>query len=173
DGLAVAQCGRISFDLAKLVIDELVLVDEPAIAQAVLRLLELEKMVVEGAGAVSLAAAARLSPDLAGKKIVLCLSGGNIDVTTISKIIDRGLAAEGRLCRFTAYVSDRPGSLADLTRLLAATGASVKEVGHDRHFGPADVALIGITFVLETRDFDHIEEIRRLLTNANVQFVMK
>jgi threonine dehydratase len=63
--------------------------------------------------------------------------------------------------------------LASLTRVLAATGASVKEVGHDRHFGPADVALVGITFVLETRDFDHIEEIKRALTDANVQFVVK
>ncbi|HEY1683984.1 MAG TPA: threonine ammonia-lyase [Tepidisphaeraceae bacterium] len=173
DGLAVGRCGDLCFELIRSRLDDLVLVNEAEIARAILRLLELEKMVIEGAGAVSLAAAMLHGTRWKGKKIVLCLTGGNIDVTTISRIIDRGLAADGRLCRITAYVSDRPGSLARLTSILAETGASVKEVGHDRHFAPADIALVGITVVLETRDFEHIEEIKRTLKAAEIQFVVK
>ncbi len=173
DGLAVAQFGQLCFDIARTIMDDLLLVDEPRIAQAILRLLELEKMVVEGAGAVPLAAAMDPAFNLAGGKVVLVLSGGNIDVTLISKIIERGLAADGRLCRITARVSDRPGSLAHLTALLAATGASIKEVDHDRQFGPADVAMVNIACILETRDFDHIHQIERALHAAGIQFEMR
>ena len=173
DGLAVAEVGSLCFDIAKRVLDELYLVDEPQIAQAVLRLLEMEKTVVEGAGAVPLAAAMNPAFDLAGKKVVLVLSGGNIDVTLISKIIERGLAADGRLCRVTASVSDRPGSLARLTGILAATGASVKDVDHDRSFGPADVGMVNIACVLETRDFEHVREIAQALTAAGIYFEMR
>ncbi len=168
DGLAVAEVGKLCFDIAKEVIDDLLLVDEAQIARAVLRLLELEKTVIEGAGAVPLAAAMEESFDLAGKKVVLLLCGGNIDMSMISKVIDRGLAADGRLCRLVAHVSDRPGSLATLTKVLGSTGASVKEVEHDRHFGPPDVALVNIICVLETRDFEHIEQIKNALREAGI-----
>jgi threonine dehydratase len=173
DGLAVAEVGKLCFEIAKETIDDLLLVDEPAIARAVLRLLELEKTVIEGAGAVPLAAAMDPAFDLAGKKVVLILCGGNIDMSMISKVIDRGLAADGRLCRVVAHVSDRPGSLANLTRVLGATGASVKEVEHDRHFGPPDVALVNIICVLETRDFEHIEQIKQALRDAGIPFRME
>src|SRR5205814_10528479 len=142
DGLAVAEVGKLCFDIAREVVDQLLLVDEAESAQAVLRLLDLEKVSVEGGGAVPLAAAMNPAVNLAGKKVVLILSGGNIDVTVISKIIERGLAADGRICRVVVRVSDRPGSLAKLTSILAATGASVIEVDHDRAFGPADVGLV-------------------------------
>jgi threonine dehydratase len=170
DGLAVAEVGKLCFDIARESIDDLLLVDEPAIARAVLRLLELEKTVIEGAGAVPLAAAMDPAFDLAGKRVVLLLCGGNIDMSMISKVIDRGLAADGRLCRIVAHVSDRPGSLANLTKVLGATGASVKEVEHDRHFGPPDVALVNIICVLETRDFEHIEQIKQALRDAAIPF---
>ena len=170
DGLAVAEVGRLCLDIGREVIDELLLVDEAAIARAVLRLLELEKTVIEGAGAVPLAAAMDPAFDLAGKKVVLLLCGGNIDMSVISKVIDRGLAADGRLCRLVAHVSDRPGSLANLTKVLGATGASVKEVEHDRHFGPPDVALVNIICVLETRDFEHVEQIKQALRDAGIPF---
>ena len=173
DGLAVAEVGKLCFEIARETIDDLLLVDEAAIARAVLRLLELEKTVIEGAGAVPLAAAMEESFDLTGKKVVLLLCGGNIDMSVISKVIDRGLAADGRLCRLIAHVSDRPGSLANLTTVLGAAGASVKEVEHDRHFGPPDVALVNIICVLETRDFEHIEEIKQALRNANIPFRME
>jgi threonine dehydratase len=173
DGLAVAEIGKLCFDIARETMDQLLLVDEAQIAQAVLRLLELEKTVVEGGGAVSLAAAMNPAVDLAGKKVVLVLSGGNIDVTVISKIIERGLAADGRLTRITCRVSDRPGSLARVTSVLAATGASVKEVDHDRQFGPADVGLVNIRCILETRDFQHIQEIGDALTKAGIEHEMR
>ena len=108
--------------------------------------------------------------DLANKKVVLLLSGGNIDVTLISKIIDRGLAADGRMCRIVARVSDRPGSLARLTSILAATGASVHEVQHDRQFGPADPGMVSIACILETRDQQHIREIERALRDGGIDF---
>jgi threonine dehydratase len=173
DGLAVAEVGKLCFDIARETIDDLLLVDEAAIARAVLRLLELEKTVIEGAGAVPLAAAMDPAFDLAGRKVVLLLCGGNIDMSMISKVIDRGLAADGRLCRVVAHVSDRPGSLANLTKVLGNTGASVKEVEHDRHFGPPDVALVNIICVLETRDFEHIEQIKQALRDAQIPFRME
>jgi threonine dehydratase len=147
-----------------------VLVDEAQIARAVLRLLEFEKTVVEGAGAVPLAAAVEPSLRLSGKKVVLCLAGGNIDVTLISRIIERGLAADGRLCRIIASISDRPGGLAHFTSVLAATGASIKEVTHDRNFGPADVYRVTVSCVLETRDFAHIHEVHGALKRAGIEF---
>ena len=170
DGLAVSQVGDLCFQIARDAIDQLVLVSEVQIATSILRLLELEKMVVEGAGAAALAGAISCRPGLSGKKVVLCLTGGNIDVTVINRVIERGLAAEGRLCRILASISDRPGSLAAFLTLIASTGASIKEVTHDRNFGPADVALTGVVAVLETRDFDHIREIHAALHRANIPF---
>jgi threonine dehydratase len=100
----------------------------------------------------------------------LCLCGGNIDLTVISRVIERGLAAEGRLCRILASISDRPGSLAGFLTLIASTGASIKEVTHDRNFGPADVSMTGVIAVLETRDFDHIRQIHDALRAAAIPF---
>jgi threonine dehydratase len=170
DGLAIAEVGKLCFELARDVVDDLVMVDEAQIAMSILRLLELEKTVVEGAGAVPLAAAMRRSLGLEGRKVVLCLCGGNIDVTVISKVIERGLAADGRLCRVVAQMSDRPGSLARLAGVLAATGASVKEVYHDRNFGPADVGTVAIACILETRDVEHIDQIKGALREAGIRF---
>lgn len=168
DGLAVAQVGTLCFEIAKNVVDDVILVDEAQIANSVLRLLELEKTVVEGAGAVPLAAVRNPSLNLAGKKVVLILSGGNIDVTMIARVIERGLATDGRLCRFVVQISDRPGSLAQLTSILARTGASVKEIYHDRSFGPADVARVSVVCVLETRDADHIRQIENTLRQEGI-----
>jgi threonine dehydratase len=172
DGLAVAEVGRLCFDLIRQnhLIDDLLLVDEPQIDQSILKLLELEKTVVEGAGAVPLAAAMMKRPDLAGKKVVLCLCGGNIDVTLIARVIERGLAADGRLTRVTAFIPDRPGSLAGLLSTLAATGASIKEVFHDRNFGPADVTRVAVSVVMETRDFAHVKEVHEALKSAGIDF---
>ena len=173
DGLAVAEPGKLCFDIVREVVDRIVLVDEGQIALSVLRLLELEKTVVEGAGAVPLAAAMDPAMDLKGKNVVLLLCGGNIDVTLISRIIDRGLAADGRLCRVNVRTDDRPGTLAHIASLLATTGASIKDVTHDRHFGPADMARILITFILETRDLQHIEQVRQILSQAGIDAVIE
>jgi threonine dehydratase len=169
DGLAVAEVGQRCFDIARQVVDRVVTVDEPRIAQAIVRLLEMEKTVVEGAAATPLAAVTGpLRDELAGKKVVLCLCGGNIDVTLISRIIERGLATEGRLARIDVAISDRPGSLARLLKVIADAGASIKEVEHDRHFGPADVADVSISCIVETRDADHIQRVRQAVVDAGI-----
>jgi threonine dehydratase len=174
DGLAVGKVGQVCFDLCRKVVDKVVLVDETAIAKAVLRLLELEKMVVEGAGAVGLAAMIERDKlglkELEGKKIVLVLAGGNIDVTMIARVINRGLASDGRLMRIVADVPDRPGGLAKVLNIVADTGGSVQEVRHERQFGPADVALVRIFLVIETRDHDHIGEVGAALKKAGIIF---
>ncbi len=168
DGLAISQVGEVCFALAREVVDEVVLVSESEIASSVLRLLELEKTVVEGSAAVTLAALTSRRVDLTGKRVVLVLSGGNIDVTVLARIIERGLARDGRLCRVIAEISDRPGSLAQLLTLIATTGASIKEVTHDRSFGPADVAMTGVMVVVETRDRAHIDELRTKLQAGGI-----
>jgi threonine dehydratase len=170
DGLAIAEVGKLCFELIRPRLDELLLVDEPTIARSVLKLLELEKTMVEGAGAVPLAAAMNPSCDLQGKKVVLVLAGGNIDVTVLARIIDRGLSADGRLCRVTVCVGDRPGSLARLARTLAAAGANVLDIAHDRHFGPADPALVTISATCETRDAAHVGEIESALNATGMEF---
>jgi threonine dehydratase len=172
DGLAVSEVGKLCFEIARQVVDEIRLVNEAEIARSILKLLELEKTVVEGAGAVPLAAATDPKLDLAGRKVVLLLCGGNIDVTVITRIIERGLAADGRLCRLVAQISDRPGGLARLATVLASTGASVKDIYHDRNFGPADVSMVSAVCVLETRDREHIAEVTRALTDAGIAFQM-
>ena len=170
DGLAIAEVGKLCFDLIRPRLDELLLVDEPTIARSVLKLLELEKTMVEGAGAVPLAAAMNPSCDLQGKKVVLVLAGGNIDVTVLSRIIDRGLVADGRMCKVTVCIGDRPGSLARLAAVLASTGANVLDIAHDRHFGPADPALVTISATCETRDQAHIAEIESALRQTGMEF---
>ncbi len=170
DGLAVAEAGQLCFDVIRQLVDQIVLVTEAQIATALVRLLEMEKTVVEGAGAVPLAAITNHKLGLADKKVVLCLGGGNIDMTLLGHIIERGLAADGRLCRIHASISDRPGSLAHLLAVIAATGASVKEVSHDRNFGPPDVGRVAVTCVMETRDPAHIVQITKALGEAGIEF---
>ena len=106
-----------------------------------------------------------------GKRVVLVLCGGNIDVTVLSRIIDRGLRVDGRLCRVVAQITDRPGSLAKLLNVIAASGASIKEVSHDRHFGPADVARVSVSCVVETQGFDHIDRLMRALRESGIEAV--
>jgi threonine dehydratase len=172
DGLNVAQIGQLPFELVKDAIKEVLLVDEPQIASAILRLLEVEKTLVEGAGAISLAGALQVRERIKGKTIVLVLCGGNIDVTVLSRIIDRGLRVDGRLCRMIVQISDRPGSLATMLTTVASTGASIKEVSHDRHFGPADVARVAVNVVMETQGFDHINHVRNVLADAGHDVVV-
>ncbi len=139
DGLAIPQVGSNAFEIARSLVDQTITVTEEEIAVAVLRLVELEKSVVEGAAATPLAAclSGKLK-DLAGKRVVLLLCGGNIDPNVLSRVIERGLVADGRLGRFTAVISDRPGGLADLAAQIAATGASIKQVVHERAFASLD-----------------------------------
>ncbi|HEY0007754.1 MAG TPA: threonine ammonia-lyase [Tepidisphaeraceae bacterium] len=172
DGLAVAEMGQLCFDIVRDHIEKVVLVDEPQIASSILRLLEVEKTLVEGAGAIALAAALAVKEELAGKTIVLILCGGNIDVTVLSRIIDRGLRVDGRLCRIVARIGDRPGNLAQLLAVIAGAGGSIKDVAHDRHFGPADVARVTVSCIVETQGFDHIARVRSALAEAGIDVAL-
>ena len=143
---------------------------EEQIAIAILRLVELEKSVVEGAGATPLAAClfGKLK-EFASKRAVLLFSGGNIDPNILSRVIERGLVADGRLCRFTAVISDRPGGLADLAQQIASTGASIKQVVHDRAFGTADVSNVHVRCTVETRNHEHLAQLRAQLKARGVE----
>lgn len=164
DGLAVLKVGQNAFELARSRVDRVVRVSEDWIALAILRMVELEKTVVEGAAAAPLAAMmAGLLPELRGKKVVLVVCGGNIDPAILSRVIEKGLVHDGRLTRFTAVISDRPGGLAELTRVIAASGASIKDIEHDRAFSGPDVSAVNAVCTVETRDHAHIREVHRAL----------
>lgn len=172
DGLAVPKVGPHAFAVANTRIDKMVTVNEKEIAIAILRLLELEKCVVEGAGAAGLAAmlAGKL-PELEGKRVCTVLCGGNIDVTVLGRVIERGLAADDRLVRFMVSVSDRPGGIAKLTTLIAKVGASIKDIFHERAWLESDVASVQVKCVVETRDHAHAEELHSALLNEGYTLI--
>eukprot|EP00979_Chaetoceros_neogracilis_P005473 scaffold996_cov271-Chaetoceros_neogracile.AAC.10 len=170
DGLAVPVVGSHAFEVARHYVDETVLCSEKEISLAVLRLIENEKMVVEGGGASGLAAllpgGALDRPELKGKNIVVPLCGGNIDTTTLGRVIDRGLAADDRLCNFTATVSDRPGGIARLTELLFRENASIKDIYHERAWLHSNVDQVQVKCVVELQGKDHAKRLRTALRQA-------
>ncbi|MGC4004388.1 MAG: pyridoxal-phosphate dependent enzyme [Pirellulales bacterium] len=169
DGLAVGKVGDFSFELSKDKIDRLIDVSEDEIALAILRLVELEKCVVEGSAAATLAAAMR--PELAhlrDKRTALILCGGNIDLTMLGRVLDRGLVLDGRLCRFVAVMPDRPGAFARLTQTIAAAGANVREVSHERAFSDDDLATVHIACTVETTDHQHAKRVKAALAEARI-----
>jgi threonine dehydratase len=170
DGLAIARVGENAFEIAKTCVDRVVRVDEQSIALAIVRLMEMEKSVVEGAGAAALAALiAGHLPHLAGKRVVLVLCGGNIDLAILSRLIESALVADGRLTRFSAVISDRPGGLARLATVLAEAGASIKEITHDRAFAGPDVTAVRVVCTVETRDHAHAQELFARLATCGIQ----
>jgi len=166
DGIAVRRVGEHTFDLARRYVDMVVAVQEEEIANAILLLLELEKTVVEGAGAVPLAALVNKRVSLPGKTVALVLSGGNIDVNLVSRIIERGLVKDGRLVRLTVTLRDRPGALAQLSTLIAQARANVLQIYHDRAFSPARVGETQVELTLETSGREQIESIKHRLAHA-------
>ncbi len=167
DGLATLTVGDRSFGLIRGRVDSVVRVEEKWIALAILRMLELEKTVVEGAAAVPLAAmmSGRIR-GLGGKRVALVTCGGNIDPVILSRVIEKGLVHDGRLTRFTVRISDRPGGLAELCRVIASCGASVNQVAHDRAFSGPDVSATHVVCTVETRDHRHIAALHRALSRA-------
>ncbi|RLN14659.1 hypothetical protein BBJ28_00000307 [Nothophytophthora sp. Chile5] len=164
DGLAVPRVGANAFELARQHVDKVVTVSERAIALSVLRLVEMEKVVVEGGGAASLAALIdHKLPELKGKRVVLPLTGGNIDTPVLGRVIDRGLAADGRLVRFVATVSDRPGGIAQLTCFLRDFGVSVKDIYHERAWVHASISHVAVKCVVETQSSEHGLELKQRL----------
>ena len=170
DGLSVPKVGENAYRIARDLVDRVLLVGEGEIALAILRLLELEKAVVEGAGAAPLAAClAGLVPELKGRNVVLPLCGGNIDTPILGRVLERGLVSDGRLCRFTSTISDRPGGLARFAGLIAETGASIIEIAHDRAFSSDDINTVNVHCIVETRDAEHIARLRERLAAEGFQ----
>jgi threonine dehydratase len=166
DGIAVRRVGEHTFDLARRFADRLVTVSEEEIANAILLLLEIEKTVVEGAGAVPLAALANRRVALEGRTVALVVSGGNIDVNVIARVIERGLVKAGRLVRLRVRLRDRPGALARLTALVAEARANVLHIEHDRAFSRAPVGDSEVALTLETSGRPQIEAIKQHLADA-------
>ena len=172
DGLAVALLGTRPFETLRQVVDRVVTVNEANIALAILRLIELEKSVVEGAGAAPLAAflAGKLD-GLKGRRVVLALAGGNIDLTMLDRVIEVGLVADGRITRFAVSIADRPGGLARLAEVIASTGGSIKEIVHDRAFSGPDLSAVRVVCVVETTGHEHVRELHAALSQAGMAVV--
>lgn len=172
DGLAVLRVGDNAFPLARDHVDQIVKVSEKWIALAILRYAEREKTVVEGAAAAPLGAmlAGKL-PELKAKRVVLAVCGGNIDPSVLSRVIQRGLVVDGRLCRFRATISDRPGGLAALSKVIAEQGASIRDIAHDRMFSGPDVSAVHALCTVNTRDKAHIRALHRALKKSGFPVV--
>ena len=166
DGIAVRQVGQVTFALASRLVDELVTADEEELANAVLLLLEIEKTVVEGAGAAPLAALLHRPLGLAGRRVALVLSGGNIDVTMLARIIERGLVKDGRLVRLGVVLDDRPGALARLTALIAEERVNILQIEHDRAFARQAIGSTEVELTLETTGRKQIDALTARLEAA-------
>jgi threonine dehydratase len=169
EGIAVATAGTITREVVRQQVDELLLVDEGDIEQAVLMLLEIEKTLVEGAGAAGLAALIRHREKFVGQKVGLILSGGNIDPLLLAAIIERGMVRSGRLARIRVNARDVPGVLAQITATVAAAGANIEEVHHQRAFTLLAAQNVEIDFVLQTRNQQHVEQVLEALRTAGMQ----
>lgn len=173
DGLQVTHVGPNSFAVAHHLIDKLQLVPESAIALAVLRLLEVDRCVVEGGGATGLASfmySKDLRMQMKGKNVVFVLCGGNIDTPVLGRVIERGLAADGRLHRISLTISDRPGGVAKLCQLIFEAGASVKDILHERAWLQNDVDKVVVKVIVETRNFQHARELNAKFLEAGYIF---
>ena len=166
DGIAVKEPGVHTFDLVNRYVDGIVTVTEDEIAAAILALIERQKMVAEGAGAVSVAAAMFNKVPVAGKKTVCVVSGGNIDVTILSRVISRGMAKSGRTYAVTLDLLDKPGQLLGVSRIIAEQGGNVISVHHERNTESTDVTGCALRVVMETRNEEHIAIIRQKLIEA-------
>ena len=169
EGIAVTQPGTITQAIVAELVDDLLLVDEGDIEQAVLMLLEIEKTLVEGAGAAALAALLRYPQRFKDKKVGLILSGGNIDPLLLAAIIERGMVRSGRLARIRVSARDVPGVLAQITATVAAAGANIEEVHHQRAFTMLAAQNVEIEFVLQTRNQPHVEQVLQALRSAGME----
>jgi threonine dehydratase len=164
EGIAVKEPGVQTLAIVKKMVSDIVLVDEGDIEEAIVMLLEIEKTVVEGAGAASLAALMRHRERFAGRKVGLVLCGGNIDPLMLAEIIQRGMVRSGRLARIKVELRDLPGALAKITTVIAESNANIEEVHHQRAFTNLPVQSAEVEFVLKTRNAAHIDEIVGKLT---------
>ena len=166
EGIAVGQPGVLTRDIIGRLVDDLVLVDEGDIEQAIVMLLEIEKTLVEGAGAAGLAALIKDPARFKGRKVGLVLCGGNIDPLLLQAIIGRGLVRAGRLARIRVGARDTPGVLANLTSVVAAAGANIEEVHHQREFTLLSAQNVEVELVLQTRNREHVAAVLAALQAA-------
>jgi threonine dehydratase len=170
DGIAVRRAGDVTLPLVSRYVDEIVTVDDEEIASAILMLLEQEKTLAEGAGAAALAAVLQAKTNLRGLRTAVLVSGGNIDVTLLAKIIERGLVKDGRLLRVRVYLQDRPGALLSLTEILARERANIVETVHDRAYYGVSLGETAIDVTLEMRGAAHITALNHALHEAGFRF---
>lgn len=171
DGIAVRRAGEQTFPMVQKYVDDIVTVEEDEIASAILLLLEREKTLVEGAGAAAIAALLhRKVPGVEGKKVAAVISGGNLDVSILSRIIERGLAEDGRMIRMRIHLPDYPGALHRLTGVLAEHRANIVQTAYDRTYFGVDLGNTAIDLTMETRGSEHVKELTKALEAENYQF---
>ena len=171
DGIAVKKPGDLTYELCKKYVDKVVTVTDDEISAAILALMEQQKLVTEGAGATAVAAAMFNKVDIKGKKVVCLCSGGNIDVTILSRVIKRGLLMSGRTCQLTVELADKPGQLKNVSRIIADLGGNVTSVHHERANEGSDVNGCYLRIVMETRNYEHIEQIKKGLTDFGFKLI--
>lgn len=171
DGIAVKKPGDLTFEMCQKYVDEIVTVSEEEIATAILTLMEKQKTVAEGAGATALAAAMFDKANLKGKKSVCIVSGGNIDVNTLSRVITQGLNKTGRIANIETKVVDKPGQLISLLQLISHTGANIISISHEREDLRSEVNSCVVTMVLETRNTEHVNQIKELLVSNGYEIL--
>jgi len=166
DGIAVRRAGERTLPLVQKYVDDIVTVEEEEIANAILLLLEREKTLAEGAGAAAIAAVLNRKLPLEGKRVAVLVCGGNIDVTLLARIIERGLVKDGRLVRLRVHLPDYPGALHRLTGILADHRANIVETAYDRAYHGVNLGDTAIDITMETRGSDHIAELLAALVLA-------
>lgn len=171
DGIAVKQPGETTFEMCRKYVDEIVTVTDDEIAAAILALIEKQKLISEGAGAVSVAAAMFDKLPIKDLNTVCVVSGGNVDVTILSRIINRGLQRSGRMCRLDLALADKPGQLRDVSRIIADHGGNVINVLHEHGGNGTNINDCVLRLEMETRNYEHIEEIRSSLTNEGFTLI--
>lgn len=171
DGIAVKQPGEQTFSLVQQYVDEIVTVTDDEICTAILTLMEQQKVIAEGAGAVAVAAVLFQKVPVTGKKVVCMVSGGNIDVTILSRVVNRGLLTAGRVAELTIELMDKPGQLVGVSTVIAESGGNVVAVHHDKASVGSEVNACVLRVSMETRDHAHVEEIKLALIEAGYQLI--
>ena len=171
DGIAVKEPGGNTFDICSKYVDDIVTVSEDEISSAILALIEQHKMIAEGAGAVSVAAVMFNKLPVENKRVVCVVSGGNIDVTILSRVIERGLLTSGRTCNLCIELMDKPGQLQLVSTIIAELGGNVISVHHERASEKMDINGCFLRIVLETKNYEHIEQVKQGLVDAGFRLV--
>ncbi len=171
DGVAVKTPGDLTFDVCQKTLDGIITISEEETASAILTLMEKQKLVTEGSGAVSVAAAMYNKLDFKGKNVVAINSGGNIDVNIIERVISNGLAKSGRSTKISTVIADKPNNLRNLLDIFSSTGANIVSINHDRANNDAEIGFCVVDIVAETRNKEHIQHLRATIKQKGYKIV--